>query len=199
MSLTRSRVAICVEDKTNPPPVTYNAMHKNQLWDDTLMMSVIPLCRIGILLDRPHYIQESIYQFLLHIQYLVDTSTGLWFHGWVFTPDDAKSKGNNFARALWARGNCWITVSIPIFLEIMGDRLGGDDPVRKLLVSTFRRQVDALVPLQDAKTGLWHTLLLDPNSYVETSASAGFAAGIFAGLRLVRRRGGLFPVTKWDD
>jgi hypothetical protein len=46
--------------------------------------------------------------------------------------------------------------------------------------------VDALVKLQDPKTGLWHTLLDDPDSYVETSAAAGFAAGIFMATRLVR-------------
>jgi unsaturated rhamnogalacturonyl hydrolase len=160
-------------------------MHKNQLWDDTLMMSVIPLTRIGILLDRPHYIQEALYQFLLHIQYLVDTDTGLWYHGWEFTPSNPKSKGNNFAKALWARGNCWITVSIPIFLEVMGERLPENDPIRKFLISTYRRQIDALIPLQDKKSGLWHTLLVDPSSYVETSASAGFAAGILAGIRMV--------------
>jgi unsaturated rhamnogalacturonyl hydrolase len=54
-------------------------------------------------------------------------------------------------------------------------------------VSTLRRQCDALVKLQDAQTGLWHTLLDDPTSYVETSAAAGFAAGMFMALRLVSR------------
>lgn len=156
------------------------------------MMTAIPLTRIGILLDRPHYIDEAIYQFLLHIQYLVDTSTGLWYHGWQFTPD-GPSAGHNFAKALWARGNCWITVAIPLFLETLRDRLRQDDPARRLLVSTFRRQVDALIPLQDAATGLWHTLLVDETSYVETSASAGFAAGIMAGLRMVRGRAALGP------
>jgi unsaturated rhamnogalacturonyl hydrolase len=61
-----------------------------------------------------------------------------------------------------------------------------NDPIYRTLVSTLQRQVDALVKLQDPKTGLWHTLLDDPNSYVETSAAAGFAAGIFMATRLVR-------------
>lgn len=99
---------------------------------------------------------------------------------------EAPNGGHNFARALWARGNCWITVSIPIFLEILGDKMPASDPVRLFLISTFKRQVDALVRTQNKENGLWHTLICDPSSYVETSASAGFAAGIYMGLRMVR-------------
>ncbi|GMK58299.1 hypothetical protein CspeluHIS016_0503310 [Cutaneotrichosporon spelunceum] len=159
--------------------MTYNAMHDQQLWDDTLMMSAIPLARIGKLLNRPHYVQEAKYQFLLHAQYLTHTPSGLWYHGWRFTP----AGGDNFAGALWARGNCWITIAIPLLLEILHDEMPEGDAVREFLVSTLRRQIDALVRTQSAG-GLWHTLLLDDTSYVESSASAGFAAGIYMALRM---------------
>ncbi|TYJ51833.1 hypothetical protein B9479_007573 [Cryptococcus floricola] len=161
---------------------TYIADHPQQMWDDTLMMSAIPLAKIGVLYNRQDYIDEALYQFLLHIRYLADPKTGLWYHGWQFTPN-ASSNGHNFANALWARGNCWITVAIPMLLDILGDRLPPSHPTYKYLVSVWKRQVDALVKLQDGKTGLWHTLLVDPTSYVETSASAGFAAGIYMGIR----------------
>jgi hypothetical protein len=85
----------------------------------------------------------------------------------------------------WARGNSWITIAIPIFLDLMKDHLPKTSPDYKFLVSTWKRQVDRLITLQDDKTGLWHTLLVDPTSYVESSASAGFVAGIFMGLRMV--------------
>jgi unsaturated rhamnogalacturonyl hydrolase len=157
--------------------VTYNAMHEQQLWDDTLMMSAIPLARIGKLLGRPEYIEEAKYKFLLHVQYLAHSS-GLWYHGWRFT----ESGGDNFAGALWARGNCWITIAIPLLLEILPELKAGD-AVHDFLVSALRRQIDALVRTQSAG-GLWHTLLVDPTSYVESSASAGFAAGIYMALRM---------------
>jgi hypothetical protein len=85
----------------------------------------------------------------------------------------------------WARGNSWITIAIPIFLDLMKDHLPKSSPDYKFLVSTWTRQVNKLITLQDEETGLWHTLLVDPTSYVESSASAGFAAGIFMGLRMV--------------
>ena len=64
--------------------IVYNNENHQQLWDDTLMMSVLPLAKIGKLLNRPEYVEEASYQFLLHVQYLMDRETGLWFHGWNF-------------------------------------------------------------------------------------------------------------------
>ena len=150
--------------------------NKSQLWDDTLMMSVLPLAKIGKLLNKPEYIEQAKKQFLIHIKYLFDKETGLWFHGWTF-------EGNhNFADALWGRGNCWVTIAIPEIIEILELKEG--DFFRDYLVDTLERQIETLVKVQ-AKNGLWHTLLLDPSSYLETSATAGFAFGI---LKAVRKR-----------
>ena len=60
---------------------TYGPANTNQLWDDTLMMTVLPLAKICLLLDRPEYVEEAKYQFLIHTKYLMDKKTGLWYHG----------------------------------------------------------------------------------------------------------------------
>jgi unsaturated rhamnogalacturonyl hydrolase len=154
--------------------ITLAEENHQQLWDDTLMMTVLPLTKIGLLLDRPHYVREATFQFLTHVAYLMDRETGLWFHGWTF-------EGNhNFARARWARGNSWLTMVIPDFLELVD--LPESDPVRRFLVEVLDAQVAALAELQD-DSGLWHTLLDDPSSYVEASATAGFAYGILKAVR----------------
>lgn len=61
--------------------INYAAEHYQHLWDDTLMMTVLPLTKIGLVLGRPEYIEEAKRQFLLHTNYLADPQTGLWFHG----------------------------------------------------------------------------------------------------------------------
>lgn len=148
---------------------TYGPENKNQLWDDTLMMTVLPLAKIGKLLNRQDYIEEAIHQFLIHIKYLMDKKTGLWYHGWTF-------EGNhNYAEALWARGNCWITIAIPEIIEIL--ELEEGDAFRTFLLATLEAQVHSLKQFQHA-SGLWHTLINDPTSYLESSATAGFAYGI---------------------
>lgn len=156
--------------------IVYNSENTDQLWDDTLMMSVLPLAKIGKLLNRPEFIEEATYQFLLHVQYLMDRRSGLWFHGWTF---DGK---HNFAEARWARGNSWLTVAIPEFIELL-ELLEGN-ATRRFLLQVLESQIEALAQYQD-DSGLWHTLLDDANSYVESSATAGFAYGI---LKAVSKR-----------
>ncbi|NWA45550.1 glycoside hydrolase family 88 protein [Pseudomonas reactans] len=156
--------------------IVYNNENSQQMWDDTLMMSVMPLAKIGKLLGRPEFIEEATYQFLLHIQYLMDRQTGLWFHGWTFDGQ------HNFAQARWARGNSWITVAIPEFIELLD--LPEGNATRRYLLQVLESQIAALAACQD-ESGLWHTLLDDPNSYLESSAAAGFAYGI---LKAVRKR-----------
>jgi unsaturated rhamnogalacturonyl hydrolase len=154
--------------------IVFNSVNPQQIWDDTLMMCVLPLTKIGLLLDRPAYIEEAKRQFLLHVKYLADRETGLWFHGWTF------EGRHHFARARWARGNAWVTIAIPEFIELL--ELPEGDAIRTFLIETLRAQVQALAKHQD-KSGLWHTLIDDPTSYCEASATAGFAYGILKGVR----------------
>ena len=48
--------------------IVYNSVNHQQTWDDTLMMSVMPLAKIGLVLNRPAYIEKAKYQFLIHAQ-----------------------------------------------------------------------------------------------------------------------------------
>ncbi|MDD3428813.1 MAG: glycoside hydrolase family 88 protein [Oscillospiraceae bacterium] len=147
--------------------------NEQQLWDDTLFMTVLFLGKMGKILKKSKYIEESYYQFLLHAKYLCDRKTGLWFHGWNFIDR------SNFAQALWARGNCWITAGIPDYLEIMNFT----GVKKRYLVGLLETQVKALAKLQ-CESGMWNTLLDDPNSYEEASATAGFTYGILKGVHM---------------
>ena len=158
--------------------ITTHELNPGQLWDDTLFMTVLFLYRAGVTLDRPEWRNEAKYQFLLHIKYLHAPETGLWYHGWTF------EGRHHFGKAYWARGNSWITCGAVDFIEW----LPADDPVRRMVLSTWQEQCLALVRLQNAETGLWHTLLNHPDSYLETSASAAIAYGLNKGVRL-----GLLP------
>lgn len=153
--------------------ITSDSLNKEELWDDTLFMTVLFLASMGKILNRQDYIDEAIYQFLLHVKYLADRDTGLWYHGWSFLRRD------HFAGAFWGRGNCWITAAIPELID-----LGVCPPaVERYLTGVLKNQVDTLVTLQE-KDGMWHTLLDDPTSYVEASATAGFGFGIMRAVNL---------------
>lgn len=149
-------------------------LHEGQLWIDTIFMSVLFLSMAGHTFQKPEWEQEAIHQILLHIKYLYDKQTGLFFHGWSFERND------NFGGVFWCRGNSWFTYGIMDYLETCSDRI--QPGYRDFLIDTFKAQVNALIPLQ-AKSGLWHTVLTDPNSYEEVSGSAAITAGILKGIK----------------
>ncbi|MFA6688767.1 MAG: glycoside hydrolase family 88/105 protein [Sphaerochaetaceae bacterium] len=149
--------------------------HENhgELWDDTLMMTVLAVANVGRILHRQEYVDEAIYQFLLHIEYLCDVKSGLWYHGWTF------EGRNHFTGAFWGRGNCWITIAIPNFIQMVELPRS----VTRYLETVLVRQIDAIAPLQDS-SGMWHTLLDDPTSYLEASATCGFGYGIVEAVKM---------------
>lgn len=152
---------------------TSDTLNEEELWDDTLFMTVLFLANMGRMLKEERYLEEARYQFLLHIKYLSDRKTGLWFHGWTF-----KEQGH-FAEAFWGRGNCWVTSAIPELIDMI--ELPGE--TKRFLEQAWIRQVEALLEYQE-EDGMWHTLVDDRSSYVEASATCGFAYGILKGVNI---------------
>lgn len=147
--------------------------HYQQLWCDTLFMCGLFLAKAGVVLKRPELIEEAEYQFLMHIRYLQDKRTGLFYHGWTF---DCR---NNFAGAFWARGNAWFTASA---IELF-DITKRDNAAMRLIRTAFEEQVLALWKMQRVN-GLFTTLVDVEETYCETSATAGIAYGVLKGVRL---------------
>jgi unsaturated rhamnogalacturonyl hydrolase len=148
-------------------------VNDDELWDDTLFMVALFLASWGQASGERRFVDEAERQFLVHARYLADPASGLWFHGWTF---DGR---NNFARALWGRGNAWITVGILDLLELAEVA----PSVRAYLLGVLEAQIGALLRLQ-APSGAWRTLLDDPSSYEEISATAGFGYGLMKAARL---------------
>jgi unsaturated rhamnogalacturonyl hydrolase len=73
-----------------------------------------------------------------------------------------------------------VTIAIPEFIELLD--LPPGDGLREFLLGTHLQQIRTLARHQDA-SGLWHTLIDDPDSYLEASATAGFAYGILKSVR----------------
>jgi unsaturated rhamnogalacturonyl hydrolase len=147
--------------------MTSDTLNDQELWDDTLFMTVLFLANMGRIEGKQEYIDEAERQFLLHAKYLADPETGLWYHGWTFNGN------HNFAAAFWGRGNCWVTIAIPEFLQMVPCH----EEVAAQLKEILLRQVQSLVRFQN-ENGMWHTLIDDPTSYVESSATCGFGYGI---------------------
>ena len=58
--------------------MTSDTLNDQELWDDTLFMTVLFLANMGRIEGKQRYIDEAQYQFMLHAKYLADPATGLW-------------------------------------------------------------------------------------------------------------------------
>jgi unsaturated rhamnogalacturonyl hydrolase len=140
---------------------------KPQLWVDTLAMCC-PVLSTGSRIDKSDALQaESVRQLRIFTTHLRDPQTGLYYHMWDQT---SGSRTPSF----WARGNGWVVLSLVETLRYEPSASPSRDELRGLL----QRQLASIAKLQDASTGLWHTVLDAPDTYLETSASALFLYGM---------------------
>ncbi len=145
-----------------------------QLWVDTLYMHGPLLAALYQLEKRPEYASDILLQLRVYTRHLQDPVTGLFYHMY----DHAKG---THSPEFWARGNGWVAMTFAETLPVLGST-----PETKGLRERFSHLMDGLRKTQDAGSGLWHTVLDRPESYLETSASAMFLASFVQG-----HRGGL--------
>lgn len=148
--------------------------NRQQIWADSLFMTILFIAKMGVKYNNKQWIDLAIYQTLLHTKYLLDRETALFYHGWNF---ETKS---NYNANYWCRGNSWITLSIPLLLDILNDNISIS--IRNYLLNLYNNQVKQLLCLK-GNDNLWHTILTDQASYTETSGSAAILAGILIGKR----------------
>ena len=151
--------------------VSANNDFPEQAWADTLFMAAYFLLRVGVKLKDEEIIEDALNQYYWHIKYLQDPETGFWYHGY---NNIDKSHMSGF---YWGRANCWAAYTM--------SRVGGILPEAYLypkfldVVGSLNEQLSALKTVQ-TENGLWRTILDDPESYEELSASCGIAAAMLA-------------------
>ena len=150
-------------------------LNENEVWIDTLFMTVLFLNKMGQKYQKEEWIDEGIHQVLLHIKYLYDKQRSLFYHGWSFY------RNSNFGGVFWCRGNGWFTLGILDYIEMFKGTL--NPGVKAIMTDTFKAQAHMLKSLQ-SESGLWHTVLTDKDSYEEVSGSAAIACGILKGIRM---------------
>lgn len=96
------------------------------------------------------------------VELLFDPAERLFHHFWI----ERTGRPNGI---LWARGNGWGLLGIAATLEGIGEA----DPRAARLRAVLRDGIERLAALQDVD-GAWHTILTDPESYIESSTAAFF-------------------------
>jgi unsaturated rhamnogalacturonyl hydrolase len=138
-----------------------------QAWADTLFMAALFMLRAGIKLGDRGLVADALAQYGWHEELLQDPQTDLYFHAW-----DDRTKGH-LSGQRWARANAWAAFTMASALRHINYMY----PEFMAIDGSLRDQLAALARLQTG-AGLWHTILDDPESYEEVSASAGIGAAM---------------------
>lgn len=143
-----------------------------QAWADTLFMAALFLLRMGVKLQDPDIVSDALNQYFWHIRFLQDKATGLWYHGYNNLQKD------HMSGFFWGRANAWAAYAMSQVGKILPEPYLY--PPYMDVDCSLRDQLTALKGLQ-TEGGLWRTVLDDPESYEELSASCGIAAAMLAG------------------
>ncbi|MEO1020983.1 MAG: glycoside hydrolase family 88 protein [Bacteroidota bacterium] len=173
--MTERVVDYFMNDATRLPDGTYARYTPDTLsvWADDLFMGSILLLKMTELTGDQQYLEEVVKQVKQFDEHLLDPASKIYWHGWFsYTGDHSSTK--------WGRANGWTMMTKTELLQAMP----ADHPEREEILTIFRRHCEGLLAVQ-SNDGRWHQVLDDPDTYLETSATAmflrAFAVGITEG------------------
>ncbi len=140
-----------------------------QCWADTLFMAAYFMLRAGVAWQDASLIDDALNQYYWHIRYLQDKQTGLWYHGYNNITKD------HMSGFFWGRANAWAAYTMSEVGRVLPECYLY--PKYMDVAGSLSEQLSELKMLQ-TENGLWRTILDDPDSYEEVSASAGIAAAM---------------------
>jgi rhamnogalacturonyl hydrolase YesR/beta-xylosidase/lysophospholipase L1-like esterase len=158
--------------------------YPRQMWLDGLYMGAPFLAQYGQVFGDRAAFDEVINQFMLMEKHARDEKTGLLVHGY----DDAREQRwadpkTGKSPDFWGRAMGWFAMGLVDTL----DYVPLDHPRRGELIAILNRLVEAIVKVQDPKSGVWWQILDQPGrerNYLESSASAMFTYTLLKSSRL---------------
>ncbi len=132
------------------------------IYIDTIYYSAPVLAKLGATLGRDDWRDDALGQLRAHLAILRDPASGFSIHC-------QENRSEHRSEGAWARGNGWVAMTCAELLPYL-DRSG---PEYREVEKTLDDLLGALLPHQ-TRDGLWRTIITDPTSYEETSASAMF-------------------------
>jgi unsaturated rhamnogalacturonyl hydrolase len=148
-----------------------------EVWIDVCYFTAPAIAMLARISRDAAMLDRALDQMIVHADHLADPRTGLFWH---VAYVDKKSH----SPCLWARGNSWFSIAAP---QVLAEIDHADTTARfaakvEKIRAVLARQLNAIARLQD-QSGLWHTVIDRPDSYLEASSAAGFALAFGRALR----------------
>jgi unsaturated rhamnogalacturonyl hydrolase len=132
---------------------------------------------------HPEEFSDITRQFVLVQEHMRDAKTGLLFQGWDESKEQSRAnKTAGDSPEFLGRGLGWYMMALVDAL----DSYPADEAGRKQLIAILNEEAAALVRVQDAKTGLWYSVLDKggaKGNRLDSSASCMFVYALAKGVR----------------
>ncbi|MGC4129161.1 MAG: glycoside hydrolase family 88 protein [Bergeyella sp.] len=166
------------QPRTSEGGFWHKQVYPNQMWLDGLYMAepfyanYTKLFSTGAEAEKSY--DDIVHQFDVIQKHLVDEKTGLLYHGW----DESRTqkwadKTTGLSPNFWGRAMGWYGMAIVDVLDFLPENHSG----RAKLIGYLKSYCEALLKVQDKKTGLWYQVLDKGNekgNYLEASCSSMF-------------------------
>ena len=160
----------------------HKAWYRNQMWLDGLYMAGPFMTEYGVRFNRPDMIDQVVFQAKMMREKTRDEETGLWRHAWDYErrqpwADPVTGKSPEF----WGRSIGWVPVALLQECELLPD-----GEAKKTLAGLAVELLRALLPWQDAASGLWYQVVNkgdQPDNWLESSCTCLYAAAICLAVR----------------
>ncbi len=140
------------------------------MWADDTFMSCPFLVRMGKITGDSKYYNECIRQIKGFKKRLYNEKDQIFSH--IYFVDDEKANG-----VYWGRGNGWVFFTLSELLMTLPET---DE--KEELLDLFRSFAEGIRRVQD-KSGMWHQVLNQESTYLETSCTAMFILGMARGIK----------------
>lgn len=155
-----------------------------QMWLDGLYMAEPFYAEYARLFDESAAWDDILLQFVVMEQHARDPHSGLLVHAW----DESRrmpwaDPHTGRSPHVWGRALGWYAMAL---VEVLGEWPAGHAG-RQTLLDILRRLADAVLRVQDAKSGLWYQVMDrggQPDNYLEASGSAMFVYSLAKAARL---------------
>ncbi len=162
----------------------HKKIYPHQLWLDGVYMAGPFLARYGVAFDDPQAVEDVVHEILLVARYMRDPATGLYYHGWDESREQAWADSiTGLSASFWGRAMGWYGMALVDVLDYL--------PARHLdrgeVIRILQRFAQAVASVQDPVSGMWYQVLDQPQrpeNYLEASATSMFIYTFAKGVRM---------------
>ncbi|GAA4031161.1 hypothetical protein GCM10022409_14250 [Hymenobacter glaciei] len=178
------RKQLDTQPRTNEGGFWHKKIYPDQMWLDGLYMAGPFYAEYSRLFNQPAGLDDVAKQFELIEKRLVDPKTGLLYHGYDESREQAwASKTTGQSPHFWDRGIGWYAMALVDVLDYFPE----NHPQRPVLINALQRLAPVLAKYQDVKTGTWNLVMGEEGrkgNYGEASGSSMFVYALAKGVRL---------------